>query len=265
MKKLKIFQSSISVGAYQDFIDEIFRLVDNKVGSYVCFANVHMLMEAHKNKEFQEVLNNANIAAPDGRPVGVLLQLFEKHKQERVCGMDLFPDLLRTAASNGRSIYLYGGSPEVQKRVLQRATRELPHLRIAGHHSPPYRPLREEETRQDLENIRACSPDLVFVSLGCPRQEMWVANHHDRLNSCLIAVGQAFMTYAGVEKRLPKWMRDLSLEWLYRLYLEPKRLFKRYMVTNTMFLLLTMQHAYSRFTRHLLQTAKLTGNRSTLS
>jgi N-acetylglucosaminyldiphosphoundecaprenol N-acetyl-beta-D-mannosaminyltransferase len=168
MKKLKIFESSISVGAYQDFIDEIFRLVDYKIKSYVCIANVHMLMEAHKDREFQEVLNNANVATPDGTPLGVFLRLFENQKQERVCGMDLFPDLLRTAASYGKSVYFYGGSPEVQNLMLQNAADDLPHLKIAGYHSPPYRPLTEEETQQDLENIRACSPDIVFVSLGRP-------------------------------------------------------------------------------------------------
>lgn len=264
MKKLRIFNSWISVGSYQDFMDEIFRLVDNKISSYVCIANVHMLMEAHRNPEFQQVLNNANIATPDGKPLCLFLRLFEKRQQDRVCGMDLFPDLLRAAAGRGKSIYLYGGSPEVQRLVLKRATTEHPDLKIAGYHSPPYRPLTDEETEKDLSNIRACSPDIVFVSLGCPRQEMWVARHRDRLNSCLIAVGQAFLPYAGVEKRLPKWMRELSLEWAYRLYQEPRRLMKRYLVTNTMFLYLTMQYAYSRFARQLLQLPKLTDNRSPL-
>lgn len=265
MKKLKIFDSWINVGAYQDFIDEIFRLVDNKIKSYVCIANVHMLMEAHQSKEFQDVLNNANVATPDGRPLGVFFRLFENHKQDRVCGMDLFPDLMRTAASYGKSVYLYGGSEEVQRLVLERASDELPHLRIAGYHSPPYRELTKEEIEQDLQHIRYCQPDIVFVSLGCPRQEMWVAQNRDQLNSCLIAIGQAFMVYAGVEKRLPKWMRGLCLEWVYRLYQEPRRLFKRYMITNSKFVYLTLHHAYARLTRQLFPTAKLTGDSSTLS
>lgn len=264
MEKRKIFESDISVGRFGEFIDEIFRLVNNKIKSYVCFANVHMVVEAYRRPAFQAVLNSANVVAPDGRPLGIFLRLFERQKQDRVCGMDLFPELLRVAAAEGKSVYLYGGAPVVQQLILDRIARELPQLRVAGFRSPPYRPLTDEERAADVAHINECAPDILFVSLGCPRQEVWAAEHRDKLNTCIVAIGQAFMVYAGVEKRLPQWMRNLSLEWAYRLYQEPRRLMKRYFITNSLFLYLAAQQALARIGRTILSPAKLTGNGSPL-
>jgi N-acetylglucosaminyldiphosphoundecaprenol N-acetyl-beta-D-mannosaminyltransferase len=247
MEKKFVLNSLISTGSYQDFITEIFSLVENKIPSYVCIANVHMVMEGHQDPAFQRIMNNANIATPDGKPLSVFLQLFENIKQDRVCGMDLLPDLFAHAATTGKSIYLYGSTNELLTTIVEKATKELPSLKVAGYYSPPFRTLTKEENENIITAIRATNPDLVFVALGCPKQERWCAENRDKLGVCLIGVGQAFNVYAGVEKRLPKWMRNLSLEWAYRLYLEPQRLWKRYLVTNSYFLFLTFNFAISRF------------------
>ncbi|MBI1767597.1 MAG: WecB/TagA/CpsF family glycosyltransferase [Bacteroidetes bacterium] len=251
MKRKKILNSIISIGDYQAFIDEIFHFAKSKIPSYVCFANVHMIIEAYHNKTFQKMINEANLVAPDGRPLSLFLRLSEGIKQDRVCGMDILPDLLKQAEATRKSVYFYGTTEELLKIIAQKAKNEFPALNIVGYYSPPFRALSEKEDEAITEKIRAAQPDLVFVSLGCPKQERWMAEHKNKLNACLLGFGQAFKVYAGVEKRLPKWMRNLSLEWAYRLYLEPGRLWKRYMYTNSYFLFLAIRHlAIQFFQRH---------------
>jgi N-acetylglucosaminyldiphosphoundecaprenol N-acetyl-beta-D-mannosaminyltransferase len=245
MKKSAVFNSKISTGRYVEFIGEIFQLVKFKIPSYVCFANVHMVVEAQRDPNFQRVLNGANIAAPDGKPVSIVMKLINRQDQDRVCGMDMMPDLLREAALRGKSVFFYGDTEQMLSLVTAKAKQDFPNLRIAGSYSPPFRELTETESDAMVSMIRDAAPDLVFVSLGCPKQEKWMAQYRDKLGACLLGVGQAFRVYAGVEKRLPQWMRSLCLEWLFRLCLEPGRLWKRYLVTNTYFLMLTLSYIAS--------------------
>jgi N-acetylglucosaminyldiphosphoundecaprenol N-acetyl-beta-D-mannosaminyltransferase len=248
MQKKKVLDSAVSIGTYREFIEEIFFLVEFKIPSYVCFANVHMLMEARKDKDFQKVLDNANIVTPDGRPLSLFLHYFENIKQERVCGMDTFPILLRRAEESGRSVYFYGSTDDLLTSLVKKVNKEFPLLNISGWYSPPFRPLSEEENAEICKKIRATSPDLVFVSLGCPKQEKWTAKNRDAIGACLLGVGNAFSVYTGDEKRLPKWAHNLSLEWVYRLLQDPKRLWKRYLYYNSHFLLLTLKYLLGRVT-----------------
>jgi len=247
MNRKYVLNSSISTGSYQEFINEIFSLVNFKIPSYVCFANVHMVVEGHKDSEFQNIINNANIVAPDGKPISLFLKYFSNLKQDRVCGMDILPDLLKQAAQTGKSVFFYGSTPSLLTRITKKANLEYPTLKVSGSYSPPFKNLSDEENNIALSKINDTSPDLVFVALGCPKQEKWMAANRNKIGACLLGVGQAFNVYAGVEKRLPVWMRNLSLEWMYRLYLEPQRLWKRYLVTNSYFLLLTFNHFIHSF------------------
>lgn len=242
MNRKNVLNSSISIGSYQEFINEIFLLVRYKIPSYVCFANVHMVVEGYKDLAFQNIINNANIVAPDGKPISLFLKYFSKLNQDRVCGMDILPDLLKQAEVSGKSVYFYGSTPNLLTRITKKAHLEYPALKISGSYSPPFGNLSEEENTNALAKINENSPDLVFVALGCPKQEKWMSVNRNKIGACLLGVGQAFNVYAGVEKRLPVWMRNLSLEWMYRLYLEPQRLWKRYLVTNSYFLLLTFNY-----------------------
>ncbi|QCR22831.1 WecB/TagA/CpsF family glycosyltransferase [Pontibacter sp. SGAir0037] len=255
-EKRQLFSSNISAGSFNDFVNHIFWLTDNKKSSYVCFANVHMLVEAYKNKAFNQVLNNADVATPDGGPLSKLMYMLYGKQQDRVAGMDLVPRLLQEAAAKGKSVYFYGSTDEVLEKVVARAKSELPELKVAGYYSPPFRKLTDIEDTAITNMINEANPDMVFVALGCPKQENWMADHKDKVNACMLGVGQAFMTYAGLEKRLPKWARDLSLEWTYRLYLEPKRLWKRYLFTNTTFMFLTLKLLLQR----KLQGSKVAAN-----
>jgi len=250
MQRRNIFNTSVSIGPYHYFLDEIFALVEYKIPSYVCFTNVHMLVEAHRNPSFQKIVNEASIVAPDGRPLSIFLNKKYGLRQDRVCGMDIFPDLLREAERRERSIYFYGTTDELLEKIIKKAKKEYPALKIAGSLAPPFRDLTSEEHKAIINRIRSSKPDLIFVALGCPKQEKWMAEHRYQLNACLLGLGQAFKVYAGEEKRLPKWMHNLSLEWMYRLYLEPKRLWKRYAITNTYFLFLVITNLGSDFIRH---------------
>ncbi|MHC2992534.1 glycosyl transferase [Pontibacter sp. HJ8] len=236
-----MLRSLITAGSFNEFVEHIFWLTENRSSSYVCFANVHMLVEAYKDRQFNHVLNQADVASPDGGPVSKLMKLQYGQEQDRVPGMDLMPRLLEEAAARGKSVYFYGSTDDVLEAVAATAKAKHPDLRIAGYYSPPFRQLTQEEDEAIVDRINDSGADLVFVALGCPKQERWMADHKGRVNACMLGVGQAYMTYAGLEKRLPKWARDLSLEWTYRLYQEPRRLWKRYLVTNSLFVFLTLK------------------------
>jgi N-acetylglucosaminyldiphosphoundecaprenol N-acetyl-beta-D-mannosaminyltransferase len=244
MEKRSDLGSFITTGSYRDFVNKIFFLVENKLPAYVCFANVHMVVEAYRDRSFQKILNEAALVAPDGKPVSVFLRLAERLKQDRICGMDIFPDILERAETTGKSVYFYGTTPELLKTISEKAHKEFPALKIAGYHSPPFRNLSTGETADIIKVINKVKPDLVFVSLGCPKQEKWMAENKDKIGACFLGLGQAFKVYAGEEKRLPQWMRELSLEWAYRLWLEPRRLWRRYLFTNSFFILLTAKDLF---------------------
>ncbi|WP_299820541.1 WecB/TagA/CpsF family glycosyltransferase [uncultured Pontibacter sp.] len=240
-EKRKLITSLISAGSFNNFVDHIFWLTENRESSYVCFANAHMLVEAYRDREFNNLLNNADVATPDGGPLSKLMKVMYGQKQDRVAGMDILPRLLQEASIRGKSVYFYGSTDQVLEAVVAKAKQELPNLKIAGYYSPPFRKLSEEEDAATTEMINNANPDIMFVALGCPKQERWMAEHKGKVKACMLGVGQAYMTYANLEKRLPKWARDLSLEWTYRLWQEPKRLWKRYLVTNSMFIFLILK------------------------
>lgn len=242
MVKENIFTFPITIGSYKRFINEVFYLVKHRSSSYICFANVHMTIEAFEDSNFNAVLRGADIVAADGQPLTLFLRHVKKIHQERVCGMDMLPDLLREAAIRGKSIYFYGATEQVLRKILERAKREHPTLKICGAFSPPFRTLSPEEKSKIVDQINSAKPDLVFIALGCPKQEKWMAEHKGKIHGCMLGVGQAFNVYAGTAKRSPVWMQKSSLEWSFRLYQEPGRLWKRYFYTNTCFLILTLEY-----------------------
>jgi N-acetylglucosaminyldiphosphoundecaprenol N-acetyl-beta-D-mannosaminyltransferase len=237
LPKLRVLTSDITVGAFAEQIDAFAAYAAGHRSSYVCCVNAHMTVEA-RDERFARVVNQADFATADGMPVLRVMQLFHKVKQERVAGNDIMPALMEKAARKGLSVYLFGSSDAVQQRIVDRASRELPALRIAGRWSPPFLPLAQMDLSADADRINASGAHIVFVSLGCPKQEQWMAAMKGKVNAVMLGIGGAFLLYAGIDKRAPKWMRDLSLEWVYRLWLEPRRLFKRYVVTNSVFLVL---------------------------
>jgi N-acetylglucosaminyldiphosphoundecaprenol N-acetyl-beta-D-mannosaminyltransferase len=206
-------------------------------GRYVTLTNVHAVMEAHHDASFQQVLNQAAMVCPDGMPLVWLGRLRGLGLQRRVYGPDLFWDFCRATQSRHYKHYFYGGAPGVADRLAQQLQQTFPGVRIAGCYSPPFRSLSDAEKSAVVKMINQAAPDLLWVGLGCPKQEFWMHEYAGLLNvPVMLGVGQAFDIYAGNLRQAPGWMREHGLEWLFRLCLEPRRLWKRYLVYNTGFL-----------------------------
>ena len=247
MLKENIFTFPVSIGSYQNFINEIFELAEQKTSSYVCFANVHMVVEAYKDPVFNSIVKNADIITPDGQPLAVFLKRIKKIDQERVCGMDVFPDLLKEAEYRKKAVYFYGTTEEIIGRIVYKVKKQFPELKISGSYAPPFRTLTKDEDAVIIDQINQTNPDLIFVALGCPKQERWMAKHKHLINGCMLGIGHAFKTYSEVAKRSPLWMQRLSMEWVYRLFQEPARLWRRYFYTNAFFIWLALKFYLQTF------------------
>lgn len=238
MRKQKHLSLKISLGPYRAFIDHILELAHNKQSSYVCVANVHMLIEAKNDKSFRRAIIGADIVTPDGMPLARALKLLYGINQDRVAGMDLLPDLLAQAEKDGLSVFFYGGSPGMLERATAFTKSNYPDLELAGTYSPPFRPLSATEMQEVATLISSSGANIVFVVLGCPKQEKWMFQMKGKIPAVMIGIGGALPVLIGEQKRAPKWMQKYSLEWSYRLIQEPRRLFKRYLVTNSSYLVL---------------------------
>ncbi|PQA52738.1 WecB/TagA/CpsF family glycosyltransferase [Siphonobacter curvatus] len=247
MKKF-LLSININLGEYDSFLNRIVYNASENISSYVCVANVHMLVEAYNNQSFAEIVNNADLITPDGMPLTWGLKLVHGIRQERVAGMDLLPDLLSLASKHKLPVYFYGGTQAMLDQTEIYVSENYPDLQLAGMYSPPFRVLTSQEEHQVINSINGSGAKIVFVALGCPKQEKWMASMKGYINATMIGIGGALPVMIGMQKRAPEWMQRTSLEWLYRLSQEPKRLFKRYAVTNSMYLLLLAKELFSRKT-----------------
>lgn len=202
---------------------------------YVTICNVHVVVSASRDEPYREVINGSDMATPDGAPVAWMLRRLGFANQSRISGPDVMWELCARAANEGLPIYCYGSTANTLGLLETRLRAAFPALRMTME-SPPFRALTDEEDAAAVERINAGGAGIVFVGLGCPKQERWMAEHRGRVNAVMIGVGAAFDFHAGTVQRAPSWMRDNGLEWLHRLASEPRRLWKRYMVTNTLFI-----------------------------
>ena len=238
LPKKRIISIDVSNGTYNQFVGAIMEYAKAKISSYVCVANVHMLLEAHESKEFQGVVNSADIVTPDGMPLAKSFDFLYKQKQDRVDGMSLLPRLLSESEKDGLSVYFFGGAQSTLDATSDFIKVNYPQLKVAGLFSPPFRPLTEEEKIGIAKKITDSGANMVFVVLGCPKQEKWMAEMKGKIPAIMLGIGGALPVLVGQQKRAPQWMQKSSLEWLYRLAQEPRRLFKRYFTTNTKFIYL---------------------------
>lgn len=211
-------------------------------GEYICVANVHTTVTAYEDPAYRAVQNGAVLALPDGGPLSQYSRRKGFAEAARVTGPDLMKRLLRESAEKHYRHYFYGSTPETLALLRQKLEESYPGAVIAGMESPPFRALTPEEDAEAVARINAARPDFVWVGLGAPKQERWMAAHQGRVQALMLGVGAAFDYEAGNIRRAPQWMQRCSLEWLYRLLQDPKRLFMRYFVTNTKFLWWTLRH-----------------------
>jgi N-acetylglucosaminyldiphosphoundecaprenol N-acetyl-beta-D-mannosaminyltransferase len=216
---------------------------------YVCAANVHMTMEAFDRAEFRAMVNAADLVTPDGMPLVWTLRGSGHRGQGRVYGPDLMVEVLNAAAKAGIPVGLFGGRREVLDRLLAALVRRFPGLKIVYAESPPFRPPTEAERRATIAAINTSGARILFVGLGCPKQERWMAECRGEVRAVMVGVGAAFDFLAGTTPQAPRWVMALGLEWSFRLLTEPRRLWKRYLKNNPRFvvLLLLQRFGLSRF------------------
>lgn len=237
MKKVKILTMTVDVVTITSAIERIFELVKAKKGSYVCVSNVHMCMETYDDIDFRTVVNNADIVVPDGRPIFFAQKLLGNKVAEQVRGQDLVEAICKASNSSDLNIGLYGGAnPLILREVQIKLKQAYPDIKITFMHSPPFRKLTDTETTIVLNEIRDTGVNVLFVGIGCPKQERWMAEHYSDLNCVLLGVGAAFDFIAGNKAHAPRWMQKMALEWFFRLCTEPKRLWKRYLLHNPRFM-----------------------------
>jgi exopolysaccharide biosynthesis WecB/TagA/CpsF family protein len=203
---------------------------------YMCFVNVHSAVHATLDERHRLVLLRADLAAPDGAPIAWTLRVKGHRAQQRVDGPGMMWRLCADAEAEGVRIGLYGSTPETLEALRAELSSAFPKLAISYAHSPPFRELTEAEDQQVCDAVAAASVGLLFVGLGCPKQEYWMARHRGRIPAVMLGVGAAFEFHAGTVSRAPHWMREHGLEWLYRLASQPRRLWRRYLFSNSLFL-----------------------------
>jgi N-acetylglucosaminyldiphosphoundecaprenol N-acetyl-beta-D-mannosaminyltransferase len=230
---------SVSMIDYDGAITLMDELVDTRGRGYVCAAPVHALMVAQDDPEMREALAGSTLVVPDGMPLVWAANLLGESLDDRVYGPELMLRYSDRCAERGHRVWLYGGRDQgslVQLALSMR--RRHPGIRIVGGYSPPFRALDGEEEELVVQQINEAKPDVLWVGIGVPKQEKWMARMRDRLDvPVMCGVGAAFDFHAGRISMAPSWMQDRGLEWIYRIVQEPKRLLPRYLYTNPRFVL----------------------------
>lgn len=205
-------------------------------GDYICVSNVHTTVTAFEDGEYRSVQNGGIMAIPDGGPLCSEGRKRGAKNMSRTTGPSYMGEVLNVSTQHGWKHYFYGSTQETLDKLRIQLQKAYPGLSIAGMYSPPFRLMSKEEDDEIVKIINTVSPDFLWVGLGAPKQEKWMAAHQGRIKGLMVGVGAAFDYYAGNIKRAPEWMQKANLEWLYRLIQDPKRLLKRYTVTNSKYL-----------------------------
>ena len=244
--KPTILNMRVDTTSYQESTASIVAWAHAGESRYVCVANVHMVMEAYDHPDFRETVNAADLIVPDGMPLVWMLRRMGYSGQERVSGPDLMAYVLQGAAEQNIPVGFYGSTPSVLKRLQEQLKHRFPALKIAYAYSPPFRVLTSQEKAQIVKDINASGTRILFVALGCPKQERWMAAHRGQIQAVMIGVGAAFDFHAGAKPRAPRWMQNIGLEWLFRLVTEPRRLWRRYLQHNPRFAIMALKQLWNR-------------------
>jgi len=224
--------------SYADATRDILAWAATPRGRYVCIANVHMVMEAHDDPAFQSIVNQADLVTPDGMPLVWVLKALGVKQASRVYGPTLTLHVCEAAARAGVPIGLYGGTPESLEAFTTFLQDRFPGINIAVRIAPPFRPLTHDEDEAYTREIAESGARILFVGIGCPKQERWMAAHKSRVPAVMLGVGAAFDFHSGRVKQAPPALQKVGLEWLFRLLMEPKRLWRRYAKHNPRFIAL---------------------------
>jgi N-acetylglucosaminyldiphosphoundecaprenol N-acetyl-beta-D-mannosaminyltransferase len=247
MKTKNVINVPITSLSCEEQINTMVKWGKSNLSKVVCIANVHMLIEAHQNPSFGTVLQNADLVTPDGMPLVWMLRFLGVGHQDRVAGIDVLEGVCKLAEKTGVGVYFLGSQDAILEKMKVRLNREFPNLKISGMTSLPFRPLTDDEDRALVQFLNHSGAGIVFVCLGCPKQEAWMSQHKGQISAVMVGLGGAFPVYAGIQRRAPKLLREAGLEWLYRLIQEPQRLCKRYAKTIPVFIWLVAKQVLNEF------------------
>ena len=252
--KRKLLDIPVTCLPFEEQIMLMLRWAKIRASKVICLANVHMLIEAYRNPTFAKVLHDADLVTPDGKPLVIMLRKLGIKNQNQVAGFDVFLNLCDLAEQTGTKVYFLGSTEDILKKMKQKLNREYPILQIAGMKAPPNISIPEIINNKDLnliEEINQSGAGIVFVCLGCPKQEIWMSQHQGTIQAVMIGVGAVFSMYAGINPRAPQWIQQAGLEWLYRLLQEPRRLWRRYSSTIPSFLYLAIKQLVAPYKKKL--------------
>lgn len=243
----RVISLFLTLQSYDAFIRDVLQVAQLRRSAYVCCANAHMAVEAVRDPAFARSVNSATWVTGDGVPLLWALRALYKVRQERITGLDVLPTLLYEAARMGLPVFFYGSTPSILKRCSAFCAEHHPTLQVAGLISPPFQPLTSGEEAHIVDAIVSSGAGLVFVALGCPKQEKWMASVSGRIPAVLLGIGGALPVLVGEQRRAPNWMQRAGLEWLFRFVQEPRRLFGRYVTTNFWFICHFFRQLYSHY------------------
>jgi N-acetylglucosaminyldiphosphoundecaprenol N-acetyl-beta-D-mannosaminyltransferase len=236
MTQQKVITMDVDVTTLGSAVDKVLNLVGLDRGAYVCVSNVHMCMETFDSSSFCSVVNQADLVIPDGKTLSYAQKLLGHKNAAQVRGQDIMNALCDLSGIKDLNVGFYGGSSDaILDLVKSNLLKQFPDIKIAYSYSPPFRPLSVEEDLKVVEQISTSKVDVLFVGIGCPKQEIWMAEHKEKLNCVMLGVGAAFDFVAGNKNHAPRWIQSMGLEWLFRLLSEPRRLWKRYLKQNPRF------------------------------
>ena len=239
LNKFCILGVQISAIDMNDACSLVKEAVLKRQKKYICVCPVSTIMECKRNEKVLTSVNSADLVAPDGMPVVWLGKLKGYKDTEKVYGPDLMLEICRISGDRGYKNYFYGSTFEVLNKLNRKLKSIFPDFPLTGMYSPPFRDLSPKEDEEIIGMINEANPDVLWIGLGSPKQDIWMYEHRQKLNvPVIIGVGAAFDFIAGTKKQAPRWMQKIGMEWLFRLSSEPKRLWKRYAFGNTLFLYL---------------------------
>lgn len=250
--RVNILGIPVSVLNMTTAVDQVRRWIEARQSRYICVADVHSVMRARSDGDHRTAMLAADMVTPDGTPLVWFGRLNGAGELRRVCGPDLVLAVAAASVQPGWRHFLYGGNEGVAERLSDELRTRFPGIEVVGSNCPPFRALTPDEDAAIVATILELRADIVWVGLGCPKQEKWMLEHRDRLPGVLlVGIGAAFDFHTGDVQRAPKWMRDGGLEWLHRLASEPARLWRRYLILAPKFLALASWQILSNLPRRL--------------
>lgn len=241
LKTCNILGVNINVTNMRDTVDIITKNLEYIKGDYICVSNVHTTVMSYEDNIYRDIQNGGFMALPDGRPLSIVSKRRGFKNAERVTGPDLMEEIFKISEEKGYTHYFYGSTEDTLSKLKEKLIQKHPKLKISGMYSPPFRKLTEKEDEYIVKKINKAGADFIWIGLGAPKQEIWMKEHKNLVNGLMLGVGAGFDYHAENISRAPKWMQSMSLEWVYRLMQDPKRLFYRYCRTNTRFIILNIK------------------------